>query len=461
MAYRSHKSDRLGASFFFSRGGGDVSHASKFVTSIAIQLAQYIPALSEHIRKAVTERFDISNDSLRDQWDELIIRPLSSLKSDDNLAPYLLVIDALDECEDSSHVEIIIQLLAGLCGLEKSQLRVLVTSRRETPIRHGFGRIDDIGHKDFLLQDITPSVVSHDISQFLTHNLERIREEDYLESDWPGDQAIASLVQNASGLFIWAATACRFVRDGPFADERLQTLLEGGAGADASTPEDHLNGIYITVLKASVNPGWSERERNMVFDLLRRVLGSIVVLFAPLSVESLAKLLAMPKPRVERMMKDLHAILDIPSQQRRPIRLHHPSFRDFLLDKGRCRDLNFWVEEKEAHRFLAERCVQLMSSSIKQDLHDCEARGVNPANMEMSSIAKHLPPELQCASVYWVQHFLKSGIECTDDNYIHMFLKTHFLHWLEALGWMQRLEDGTRAISSLLAVASVSQFCRE
>ena len=36
---------RLGASFFFSRGGGDVSHAHKFVTSIAIQLARSIPDL--------------------------------------------------------------------------------------------------------------------------------------------------------------------------------------------------------------------------------------------------------------------------------------------------------------------------------------------------------------------------------------------------------------------------------
>ena len=36
---------RLGASFFFSRGGGDVSHASKFFISIAVQLASNTPPL--------------------------------------------------------------------------------------------------------------------------------------------------------------------------------------------------------------------------------------------------------------------------------------------------------------------------------------------------------------------------------------------------------------------------------
>jgi len=37
-----YRQKRLGASFFFSRGGGDLSHAGKFVTSIAIQLAHNI-----------------------------------------------------------------------------------------------------------------------------------------------------------------------------------------------------------------------------------------------------------------------------------------------------------------------------------------------------------------------------------------------------------------------------------
>jgi hypothetical protein len=34
---------RLAASFIFSRGGGDVGNAQKFVTTIAVQLALHIP----------------------------------------------------------------------------------------------------------------------------------------------------------------------------------------------------------------------------------------------------------------------------------------------------------------------------------------------------------------------------------------------------------------------------------
>jgi hypothetical protein len=39
VARKYNDRNRLGASFFFSRGGGEVSHAGKFFTSIAITKA--------------------------------------------------------------------------------------------------------------------------------------------------------------------------------------------------------------------------------------------------------------------------------------------------------------------------------------------------------------------------------------------------------------------------------------
>ena len=59
------------------------------------------------------------------------------------------------------------------------------------------------------------------------------------------------MVQTANGLFIWAATACRFVREGQrFAAKRLDIILKG-SGSIITTPEKHLNEIYITVLSVS------------------------------------------------------------------------------------------------------------------------------------------------------------------------------------------------------------------
>jgi hypothetical protein len=68
---------RLGASFFFTRGGGDTSHAGKFVTSIAQQLANNIPPLQSSICEAIAGWHDIASQSLRDQWNRFVLTPLS------------------------------------------------------------------------------------------------------------------------------------------------------------------------------------------------------------------------------------------------------------------------------------------------------------------------------------------------------------------------------------------------
>src|SRR6266480_4118413 len=58
VARKYYEEKRLGASFFFSRGGGDVGHAGKFFTRIALQLAKNIPALRDYICEAITAHSD-------------------------------------------------------------------------------------------------------------------------------------------------------------------------------------------------------------------------------------------------------------------------------------------------------------------------------------------------------------------------------------------------------------------
>jgi pantothenate kinase-related protein Tda10 len=111
IARRYHEKQRLGASFFFSRGGGDVGHAGKFVTTIARQLANHIIPLQSFISKATQACVDIGVQSLSDQWRQLVVRPLSSLTDRCGVPTFVVVIDALDECDDDRNIRTIIQLL--------------------------------------------------------------------------------------------------------------------------------------------------------------------------------------------------------------------------------------------------------------------------------------------------------------------------------------------------------------
>jgi hypothetical protein len=52
----------------------------------------------------------------------------------------------------------------------------LLASRPEVPIRYDFCQIPHTEHRDFILHDIEASIVDHDISIFLDHEIGSIRE---------------------------------------------------------------------------------------------------------------------------------------------------------------------------------------------------------------------------------------------------------------------------------------------
>ncbi|KAG0645104.1 hypothetical protein D0Z07_9206 [Hyphodiscus hymeniophilus] len=106
------------------------------------------------------------------------------------------------------------------------------------------------------------TIINHDISLFLEYNLGTIRQEWSLGADWPGEVVLKQLVLHACGLFIWAATTCRFIREGKrFARTRLDTILKASSSA-VTAPEKHLNEIYLAVLKHSISSEYSEEEKE-------------------------------------------------------------------------------------------------------------------------------------------------------------------------------------------------------
>ena len=102
------------------------------------------------------------------------------------------------------------------------RLRIFLTSRPDVPIRHGIRAIPQAERQDFVLNDIQPAIINHDISLFLEHHLGIVAQEWTLGPKWPGEEVLEQLVFYASGLFIWAATTCRFKWD----DEELRILNE-------------------------------------------------------------------------------------------------------------------------------------------------------------------------------------------------------------------------------------------
>ncbi|KAK0512560.1 hypothetical protein JMJ35_004577 [Cladonia borealis] len=311
VARKYYDQKRLGASFFFSRDGGDVGHAGKFVTSIAWQLASSVPSLDQYVCDAIKERRDIASQSLCDQWHQLVLCPLSRLSGSGGQFSYILVVDALDECDNNKDIRIIVYLLSEAQSLKTARLRIFLTSRPEVPIRKRFVDVPDGDYQNFILHNISPSIVDQDIRTFLEHGFELITKERSLAASWLGQEIIKRLVHSTSGLFIWAATACRFIRDGRhFAARRLNIIVENSS-VGVNAVEKHLNEIYTTILRNCISPEYSYEEAEELLSILKSLLRSIVTVHVFLREHLLHWLEALGW--MGKMPEGIHAIASLES----------------------------------------------------------------------------------------------------------------------------------------------------
>ncbi|KAH7146862.1 hypothetical protein B0J13DRAFT_664554 [Dactylonectria estremocensis] len=282
----------LGASFFFKRGEGDRGKATLFFPTIANQLVRKIPALAPSVREAIDADPGVAGKALRDQFEKLILQPLSRVH---HAIAIMIVVDALDECDGDNDVKAIISLLAQAKALRSARLRIFITSRPELPIRLGFKNVQG-KYQDLALHQTPELIVERDISAFLGHELARIRNEynsQALEGlelplDWPGEYVIRNLAQIAVPLFIFAATVCRFVEDPAWSDPAAQ--LEKALQYQTKTHDselDKLDATYLPVLN-QLTADRTNPQRSRLLAQFRDVVGPIILLAQPLSVSSLA-----------------------------------------------------------------------------------------------------------------------------------------------------------------------------
>jgi hypothetical protein len=97
-----------------------------------------------------------------------------------------------------------------------------------------------------------------------------------------------------------------------------------------------------------------------------------------------------------------------------------------------------------------------MSTCLKENICNFTVPGTLVADVNKSQIEQSLPLEVQYACLHWVKHLQRSNHQLQDNDCVHQFLRIHFLHWLEVLGWMKKISEGIHEIISLEYIASVS-----
>lgn len=448
----------LGATFFFKRGEGDRGGLSKFFSTIASQLVQQLPEIAGHMQSVIEADPSIGSKAMRQQFQRLIIDPVLKISaSAGQFRISVIIVDALDECEPEEDIRLLIDLLSSARTIKNLQLKFILTSRPELPIRLGFNSVSGT-YQDFVLHEVAELVIEHDLVVYFRHSLGRVRtdfnqttsEERHLSISWPSEADLRALVQMAIPLFIFAATVCRFVADrkGGNPGKKLQRVLEF-----QSTQGSRLIATYKPVLEQlTLNLPLGEQEE--ILCQFHKLVGPIAILANPLPLESLAGLLDIPASDILEILDFLHSVLHVPSSPKQPIRLLHLSFRDFLVDPIRRED-PFWINEHKVHQQLANHCIRILSSSLKPDICNVVAPGILASSISAVEVGTHISAELQYASRFRVYHLHESLPSALDIRSIWRFLSSRFLQWLEALSWMGRLRESLVMIESLLSTLSV------
>lgn len=452
----------LGACFFFKRGEGDRGSASQFFPTIVHQLLSKIPGLDALIAAVIDSDPWICDKALGEQFDKLIYQPLEKVKIPASACSTLVVVvDALDECEKESEIRALLQLWPRLSQIKSICLRLFLTSRPDLPIRLGFKGMSTDAHQDMILHEVPRKIIQHDISVFLKDAFSRIREDynnasslDTLDQDWPGDQMLQGLADKAVPLFIVAATVCRFVGDLNFIPrERLQTIMRFQGIGQRSQMEQ----IYLPVLK-QMSANLSEpSDEPQLYQEFRMIVGAIVTLAEPISIQSLAAVLNVRPAMIERRLRSLHSVLQIPTDPETPIRAFHLSFSEFLLSE-KLRDQPFGVDGPATHRMLLTKCLELLSGpkGLRENICDLKYPGQPRQEIVSTVIKEHLLPAFQYACRYWVHHLQHSMIQIHDGHEVCLFLQRHFLHWLEALSLMNKIGEIIGYVVALQSLVSVS-----
>ena len=352
----------LGASFFCSRDYLDRRELKNIFPTLTHQLACRYPHFRNHVINAIKKDPTIAHSSLVTQLKELLVKPLS----EENIS-CVIVIDALDECIDDQPASAILSVLGRFVN-ELPLVKFFITGRPEPRIRTGF-RLPLLEPltQIFLLHEVKPTHVDKDIRLYLTQRLTDIakgRSDVELPNLWPNDNDIVALTTKSSGLFIFASTMVRFIEsDYHEPDKRLQLILsktsgtthEGRAGIDS---------LYTQILLHA----FSDVRESEVFINVKRVLGSIVLAFNPLSRKELSTILDIPTSLISTTLRHLHSVVLVPPDKTEKIRVFHKSFPDFLQDDGRCTDPRFSIDPEVYHGEMAFSCLELVK---KLDKNPC------------------------------------------------------------------------------------------
>ena len=382
-------------------------------------------------------------------WEKLVSHPLEKCAVHRR---HVLVVDALDECDQASRVVLLECLLQTCTSNFQSQVRLLLTTRKEEDIL----RVLEMDAFRYAMVHRSLEYTENsraDIARYVDYRL-NVAGVTGLE---PSQRE--QLVDRCGGLFVFASLACDMLQSHP--QTILQNILKESTSLDT---------LYYQTLSQVGNSSKYVRARLM--DILRIIL----VVREPISIATIAGLLSISVDIVKMVVQKLGSILSSGDVDQ-PVYILHVTLREFLLqetlieremdattgnqDTKEIRNM-YYINEVEGERAMLKGCLNVMRHGLVFNICSLETSFLlNEEFVDMDNrIRRYITSALLYSCLNWTSHLKLATYDTEILTWLEEFINTQFLSWLEVLSVTKCVRFASKMLVILIEWMQVSFWTR-
>jgi hypothetical protein len=376
----------------------------------------------------------------------LLVEPIKRAL-DPSIQTYkIVIVDALDECTKLGTVEKLIQSVVA-CAPD-IPLKFFISSRNITEIRHALDGNPAHPSKILSLHGIERAIIQDDIKVYLQNSLSHIAQRNWQPFSWPSEEELDILLNRSDRLFIYAATAVRYIGKGVDFQSRLTHIIRLEPSKKQTKAIDVL---YNDIMAQAFHCDLEDYEVSS----MREMLAAVMFSQAPLPLDAIASLLNMDNSRAPGFLEPFRSVIHVPAAS--PVSIFHASFPDFIVNPSRC-EMNA-LDVSQSHRMLAVKCLNCLNWSLKRNI--CNLDINKPFSPSHEPVPIH--DSLRYSCVHWASHLASALKGASADGSVgdvhgllSEFVDEHLLHWFECLSALRELESGLKSLETASKATSVS-----
>ncbi|KAF7344289.1 WD-REPEATS-REGION domain-containing protein [Mycena venus] len=436
----------LAASFFFSRSYVKRREIRGLPLTLAYQLADFNINFRNLLVKFVEgDKSGILDAEPKVQFQKLVVELLTQIPACQT--PWAICLDALDEC-GQDHGQTVLQWLSAYIDKIPAHIHFFLTGRPEVPSYLKHDKLLSMMHR-IILDDIDKTEVQKDIERYVTQALDGNNWK--TKSDWKAQrQDIQVITNHANGLFVYAATAVRYIVGGfPMTHPQASVdyLLHKGV------PLLDLDDLYFYVVNEAIQkPKISDPRAQDRYDLSLKVLCTITLLFEPMNPWNLAEFLGAEEAVLRNILSPLSAVIYIPGDNESKIKIIHLSFQEFLGGRisSKRSDLVFCTEQQKYD--IACNVLKVMWGNLKFNICGLETsclRNDDVPNLK-KKLDDKLPISLRYACIFMADHLSVLPQSTKIHKKVLDFFQHKVLFWLEVLSLLKMTKTAAESMSKLI-----------